>query len=91
MATRVAMAACKPEREDAAAEVGAQLVLDIGGEGARILFARLREKGLQVIADDAIKDRVSGPTRKVGGGEAKSIGTPKVPRLERTKATLPPS
>jgi hypothetical protein len=70
VAAGIAVASCKPVAKDAAAKVGAELVLDVGGEGANVAFARVRDEGVQVIADDAVQRRVGRTAGNVRNSEA---------------------
>jgi len=48
--------------EDAAAEVGAKLLLDVLGKRALVRLPRVRQECFQVLADRAVEDRLGGTT-----------------------------
>ena len=70
MAARVAARPHKAVREDAALQVRAELVLDIAGQAALVLLAGVREKGLEVVANERVEGRLRRSTRGIRGSEA---------------------
>ncbi len=54
VAATVAVTAHETVRKDAALHVVAKLVLDVTGHGPFVSFACEREKGLEVLANDAV-------------------------------------
>jgi hypothetical protein len=71
VATSVAVAACEAVGEDSAAEIGPELLFDILGKRASVAFARVGEERFQVIAHDAVEDRLGGTAGEVWGGKAR--------------------
>lgn len=67
MTARVAMRPHESMRKDSAPQVGAKLLLDVLGQSALVVFARVREKTFEVLAHDAVERRLLGTTRSVGG------------------------
>ena len=55
--------------EHPALEVRAQLLLDVPGQPALVVLAGVREKRLEVPADQAVQDRLGRALRSVAGGE----------------------
>jgi hypothetical protein len=54
----VAVAAEEAVGENAAAKVGAELQLDVARDGSRVVVLGVREEGLEVVAHDAMEDRL---------------------------------
>jgi hypothetical protein len=68
VATPVAVAASESVGKDAASQIAAELLFDVAREWPHVAFPRVGEEGLEVIAHDAVQDRLGRPARKVRGG-----------------------
>ncbi len=69
VATGVAVCPREAPAEVAAAEVGTQLLLDVAGQAAFIVRARVGEERLQVATDKIVQDGFLGAAREVRRGE----------------------
>jgi hypothetical protein len=69
VAACVAPKSHEPVRKNAAAQVGAKLLLDVARQRRLVGLARVPQKGLEVIAHGAIEDGFRGSAREVGGSE----------------------
>jgi hypothetical protein len=70
VAATVAVTASEAFGEHSAFKEGAKLLLDVARQAAIAVLARVGEKGFEVLADQAIENRLGRASRKVRGGES---------------------
>jgi hypothetical protein len=69
VSTRVALNARKALRKKPALQISPHFLLDVPGQAALVILARVREERCEVFADELIENGLGRTTRSVGGRE----------------------